>query len=34
MKFSATVGPSSRLLSNIPSSSSTCTISALDGLAD
>jgi hypothetical protein len=34
MKFSATVGPSSRLLSNNPSSSSTYTILALDGLAD
>jgi hypothetical protein len=34
MKFSATVGLSSRLLSNISSSSSTYTILALDGLAD
>jgi hypothetical protein len=34
MKFNATVGPSSRFLSNIPSSSSTCTILALDGLAN
>jgi hypothetical protein len=34
MKFRAIVGPSSYLLSTIPSSSSTCTISALVGLAD
>jgi hypothetical protein len=34
MKFNATIGPSCRFLSNIPSSSSTCTISALDSLAD
>jgi hypothetical protein len=34
MNFNATVGPSKWFLSNIPSSSSTCTISTLDGLAD
>jgi hypothetical protein len=34
MKFRATVGPSSWLLSNNPSSSSTYTISALEGLVD
>jgi hypothetical protein len=34
MKFRVTVGPSSWLLSSIPSSSSTYTISALVSLAD